>query len=662
MIDLLLPYLLAIAGFVVAIVVSLFSQQASESARRTHEEKAKHLPDFLRYIDLRAEVDELELQLANQREESSRAEALIAEADTKRQWLSQNEEAIQQAEQARRDIERTEGELTSLVEQVGQKTDEVRKLKDEERDAEWNCKLFTEQAETAKKEREQALGQCEAAQKELGELRQQFDTGRKTLAEMESLIAGQKIECDRLLADQDRLEKEFAELWKEKQELTKALRELEARESQLRSSVAGLDARSEELKARESVASGGGMGSVEDPLDEVKAPALFTTSFAGAAATLDESDALVKLKQSLKDEQLVFHPRVIDAFHTALKVQNESPLLVLAGISGTGKSLLPQRYAEVLGMHSLMVPVQPRWDSPQDLLGFFNYLEGRYKPTELTRGLVQFDRHTGLPIEDSNRLHDRMLLVLLDEMNLARVEYYFSEFLSRLEARRNLREDDVDGRKRASLAIEVGAAGGSTIEHNVFVGRNVLFVGTINEDESTQTLSDKVVDRANVMRFGRPARLESAGTKQLRPQQPDKREYLAHDTWSHWIDGSPELNSDQNRMAIGHIATLNDALKEVGRPFAYRTRDAILAYLRQYPNRTEKRIKLAIADQIEQRVLPKLRGIDPSEPSGNSALRQVLDVVGQLGDEELADAIEQGKTGGHGHSFLWHGVDRAQDQ
>lgn len=658
MMELLLPYLLAVAGFVVAIVVALFAQQASENARLAFEQKEARIPDFLRYTDLRSEIDELELQLAQRREELVRAETVITEANTKKEWLSRNEEAIQRAEHARRDLERMEGDLTSLVEQVSQKSEELRKLKDEERDAAWQCKLNVEQATVAKKEREEALARCETARSELGELRQAIDSERKTLAGLQGTIVTQKIECDRLLAEHERLEKAVTELTAQRKELAQAIKELENHEATLRSSVAQLDEKSSALKARVA-AGGGGVGTVEDPLDELKVSVVSKASFANRPSVDNEQAALAKLKESLRDEGLIFHTRVIEAFHTALKVQNESPLLVLAGISGTGKSLLPQRYAEVLGMHSLMVPVQPRWDGPQDLLGFFNYLEGRYKPTELSRALVQFDRFATVLPDEAEKLDDRMLLVLFDEMNLARVEYYFSEFLSRLEARRSLDENKAEQRKRASIAIEVGAAGGATQEYQVFAGPNVLFVGTINEDESTQALSDKVVDRANVMRFGRPTRLADTRAEPVNRRAPSSSgSYLRRETWLSWIREAEDLDVELRKMALRHIASLNDALKDVGRPFAYRTRDAILAYLRHYPGRSEKRVKLALADQIEQRVLPKLRGIDPSEPGGNNALRQVQDVVTQLGDEELAEAIEQGKTGSHGHSFLWHGVDR----
>ena len=122
------------------------------------------------------------------------------------------------------------------------------------------------------------------------------------------------------------------------------------------------------------------------------------------------------------------------AFHTALKINDTSQLTVLAGVSGTGKSLLPRRYAEAMGMHFLPIAVEPRWDSPQDLLGFYNYIEKRYRATDLARSLVHMDPYNTSTLAEG-AFRDQMMLVLLDEMNLARVEYYFSEFLSRLETR-----------------------------------------------------------------------------------------------------------------------------------------------------------------------------------------------------------------------------------
>src|SRR5262249_13581724 len=153
---------------------------------------------------------------------------------------------------------------------------------------------------------------------------------------------------------------------------------------------------------------------------------------------------------------------VLHAFHTSLKTGDISPLTVLAGISGTGKSELPRHYADGMGLHFLLVAVQPRWDSPQDLFGFYNYLERRYKATELARALVQFElfNTAGWDLPEDAEIDDRsdrMLLVLLDEMNLARTEYYFSEFLSKVETRRMVNELKDEDRARAEIELDMGS-------------------------------------------------------------------------------------------------------------------------------------------------------------------------------------------------------------
>ncbi len=150
--------------------------------------------------------------------------------------------------------------------------------------------------------------------------------------------------------------------------------------------------------------------------------------------------------------------------------------------------------------------VQPRWDSPQDMFGFYNYIEQRYKATELAQSLVRMDKWNH---PDKAEYADRMLLVLLDEMNLARVEYYFSEFLSKLEIRKSINPNNLGDRRKAEISLDVGSRIKGQDVPRLYVHENVLFVGTMNEDESTQTLSDKVIDRANVLRFGRPEKMIS---------------------------------------------------------------------------------------------------------------------------------------------------------
>src|SRR5690606_26481606 len=153
-------------------------------------------------------------------------------------------------------------------------------------------------------------------------------------------------------------------------------------------------------------------------------------------------------------------------------------------------SLLPRAYADSMGMNSLVVPVQPGWAGPQDLLGFFNYLERKYKATDLSRHLARFSQFAGedlgLPdFEEAGILKDQLLLVLLDEMNLARVEYYFSEFLSRLEMRASIDSRDEDQRRRVAIPLDTGPLKDTHRRPVLYPDTNILFVGTMNEDEST---------------------------------------------------------------------------------------------------------------------------------------------------------------------------------
>lgn len=379
----------------------------------------------------------------------------------------------------------------------------------------------------------------------------------------------------------------------------------------------------------------------------------------------DEAQALADVHGQLLRQGLVFSERTLRAFHTSLKVSEMSPLVVLAGISGTGKSELPRRYAEAIGMQCLAIPVQPRWDSPQDLFGFYNYLEGRFRPTELTRALIQMDRlwkeqNRGWnpPKGWNGSVASDVLLVLLDEMNLARVEYYFSEFLSKLEIRRGVLRDQPDDRSKAELVLEVGRRNEGSASMRLFADTNVLFVGTMNEDESTQTLSDKVVDRANVMRFGKPNLLRSKVSVDTKQATPPRR--LTYDTWRKWTRDESSLGArGSGQLVDGWIARLNNAMEKIGRPFAHRTHQAIRAYLANYPQPDDDGLRCAMSDQIEQRILPKFKGLDPSEPAVLQALDGVRKLIQDLRDPQLQSSVDAACHSQHSHQFNWRGVDRA---
>ena len=146
----------------------------------------------------------------------------------------------------------------------------------------------------------------------------------------------------------------------------------------------------------------------------------------------------------------------------------------------------------------------------------------------------------------------------------------------------------------------------------LLVSTNVLFVGTMNEDESTQTLSDKVIDRANLLRFGKPAELSQAAAAPADGGSVQGlRSRLSFDAWKGWRK-KPESLGEQLGVVDGWIQRLNQHLDPVDRPFGHRMAGGIRAYAANYPRMTktkEEAVRLAVADQVEMRVLPRLRGL-----------------------------------------------------
>ena len=426
------------------------------------------------------------------------------------------------------------------------------------------------------------------------------------------------------------------------------VRQLEADRSMLEARVAQLRADASELAGTEK-------SPTEDPLRELKSVPLVLRQLKelNLRDRETEEEALHRVQTHMQDCGLTYPRRTIRGFHTAMKVNETSQLAVLAGISGTGKSQLPRRYSEGMGIGFLQVPVQPRWDSPQDLLGFYNYIEGRFRPTDLARALYQCDAYNG---EDKDPdLQDRVLMVLLDEMNLARVEYYFSDFLSRLESRpgRN-RTDDEAARKDAEIELEIRMEAGKSLPR-IFPGYNVLFAGTMNEDESTQSLSDKVVDRANVLRFAAPRKISAEAPVGGIPE----RKALSRERWNGWVRESAYLGAEGARVA-DLLEDLVNIMRDLQRPIGHRLGSAMMSYVANYPETGGRSwVNVPLADQVEMRLLPKLRGIEMDQ-AGSHLDKLERFVESTLSDAELANAIrESGELSRlESGQFVWRGVTR----
>lgn len=161
-----------------------------------------------------------------------------------------------------------------------------------------------------------------------------------------------------------------------------------------------------------------------------------------------------------------------------------SKIVLLEGLSGTGKSTLPRRFMEFIGGDSEFIPVQSTWKDRADLLGYYNDFTSNFKETRFLKTLYE-----------NNYATDKMSTVVLDEVNLSRIEYYFADFISAMEYPVDMRYVELmqptKGRKMPKL-IEDG---------KLHVSENTFFVGTANKDESTYTITERVYDRAIVINF-----------------------------------------------------------------------------------------------------------------------------------------------------------------
>ena len=158
-----------------------------------------------------------------------------------------------------------------------------------------------------------------------------------------------------------------------------------------------------------------------------------------------------------------------------------SKIVILQGMSGTGKTSLAYAIGEFLGNPSTVIPVQPMWKERTDLVGYYNEFTKRFNETTLLEKMYE-----------ANYSKD-VYVTILDELNIARVEYYFAEFLSLLEIpnpeRRYL---DVVSDEWDTDPVQL--KGGQMKLPN-----NMWFIGTANNDDSTFAISDKVYDRAMIM-------------------------------------------------------------------------------------------------------------------------------------------------------------------
>lgn len=305
---------------------------------------------------------------------------------------------------------------------------------------------------------------------------------------------------------------------------------------------------------------------------------------------LDQQSIIDHVSSYIQSKGFFYEKKDLINFFLSLKTK---PFVILSGISGTGKTKIVQWFAESLGATEengqfTLIPVRPDWSDSSDLLGYVN-LQGEFQDRPLIKVLEAADANPNRPY-----------FVVLDEMNLARVEYYFSDFLSVIESRKWK-----DGKIVTSTVLPE-----SITNKRVIIPSNVYIIGTVNMDETTHPLSKKVLDRANTIEFNtvnldyfnflmdvEEKEAEIASNRSL------ETEYL------HLKECFKE-NEDLVRNISSVLIEINKTLESVGAQVGYRIRDEICFYMAYNEQGKLLSFDEALDYQIYQKILPRLAGSD----------------------------------------------------
>ena len=271
-------------------------------------------------------------------------------------------------------------------------------------------------------------------------------------------------------------------------------------------------------------------------------------------------------------------------------------------------------------------------------------------------------------------LNEDMSIVLLDEMNLAHVEHYFADFLSKLESRRGKAKKYVP-----TIEVKLGAG---FKPYDLRLSRNVLWAGTMNQDETTKSLSDKVLDRGIVINFPRPKKLKErhklvsidkakVGKSEDKSAPTANIPPLKYSTWDKWRLDKIPFNGEQLDELMrfkGIVEEINDCLAVVGRAIGHRVWQSIEFYIANYPDvikemkdedaqsgklteDLKKAMHIAFEDQIVQKIMPKLRGIETRGPSRRECLDRIKSLL-ESNKFNLSDDFDIACRLGYGQ-FIW---------
>lgn len=284
-------------------------------------------------------------------------------------------------------------------------------------------------------------------------------------------------------------------------------------------------------------------------------------------------NVIERVQQQARSLGLYYPDDLIRRFHISFQTK---PFVILAGISGGGKTQFVINYAEAIEAELLPVSVRPDWTNNESLLGNYNMLTERFVPTPFAEFLYKANTEYDKAL--SEKREPRKYVVLLDEMNLSRVEYYFSDFLSKME---------LPPKYRFVQFYEDSLKCDNQFPNKLSIPPNFYICGTVNIDETTHTFSNKVLDRSNFIKF------DDIDLKSMSK---------LIDNWK------PEvINKSAAQLAIKHLSKLNNILRGARQNFGYRTAREIIYWVDYALCSGAFAVHSALDLQLQQKVLVKLQ-------------------------------------------------------
>ncbi|QQZ63261.1 AAA family ATPase [Paenibacillus sonchi] len=320
---------------------------------------------------------------------------------------------------------------------------------------------------------------------------------------------------------------------------------------------------------------------------------------------------LHQIQSHIRRQGFFFPEHLIENFYLSLKAK---PFVILAGISGTGKTKLVKLFAEALGATKdngqyAQIPVRPDWSDPTDLLGYKD-LSGRFQAGPITKVFVEARKPGN---------QHKPYFICLDEMNLARVEHYFSDMLSVLETQ-EWQEGMIQTQALISSTLldtpeDQAEYGGLGIPENVFL------IGTVNMDETTHPFSKKVLDRANTLEFNyiNLQQYPDVNGQEEADAPADLTElnhlFLRSDYLQ--LVNAYDTNKELVVRTTERLVKINTLLEDIHAHVGFRVRDAICFYM-IYNDRYKLMSEEEAFDwQLLQKILPRIQG-------SHSSVRRVL--------------------------------------